>query len=276
MKRLIISLAIVFVMSAGLAINASAQYYWMNSSSDYSISLDIYKPSFDRDGIDFLTTVWFLSGKFEIGKNVGFYGEIPITYLDVDNDVFDDMENETAFGNPYLGLEFKFPTGNGKSVFVTRAGFRPPVISYEKRNSAEFAYTAMYNRLEAFLPEDWTLNGGFGYNMKFENMMNLDFNVNGALIIPKEDNYDTEFLLNYNLNVGYASEKAMFSAGIGGSILMTNTDLDLAERMETQLGMKVGLNYDKLHPNIQVRVPVEERLSNYIKMVIGLGVSYDL
>ncbi len=86
-KQLVIAalfVVTVFLMGSSVA----AQTYWMWPGNENSISLEVLKPDFSRgvDGFQTLTTVWFLSGRFEATDRLSIFVDLPLSNDDWSSD----------------------------------------------------------------------------------------------------------------------------------------------------------------------------------------------
>jgi len=286
MQRLIfcyvLPMAILFA-TLQLTTSLSAQPIWLEQTSGNSIAIEVLKPNFKGDDdFTFISSALFLSGRFSLGGNLIFVGEVPLAHANLDDikivdpstgeTIFElDFESETIIGNPYVGLQFHKP---GSNIF-TEIGGRIPVTPDDKFSASSIGASADFDRLEAFASDLLAITGKINYHNK--NASNLVIRLRGGptVWIPTDEG-DTELLLDYSAQVGYEGQQVSVIGGLTGRLIVTEEDLDFGERTFHHLGASASLNLGTVSLGIHFRIPIDEDLSDSIDSVLGLNLVFQL
>ena len=286
MQRLIfcyvLPMAILFA-TLQLTTSLSAQPIWLEQPSGNSIAIEVLKPNFKGDDdFTFISSALFLSGRFSLGGNLIFVGEVPLAHANLDDikivdpstgeTIFElDFESETIIGNPYVGLQFHKP---GSNIF-TEIGGRIPVTPDDKFSASSIGASADFDRLEAFASDLLAITGKINYHNK--NASNLVIRLRGGptVWIPTDEG-DTELLLDYSAQVGYEGQQVSVIGGLTGRLIVTEEDLDFGERTFHHLGASASLNLGTVSLGIHFRIPIDEDLSDSIDSVLGLNLVFQL
>lgn len=259
---------LVLLVSGQIAV---AQNYWLRSAEQTSVTLDIFKPSFDVEYYDFLTSVVYLSGYIEATDQLAVIIEFPIANADIGTD-FGDF-SETQFGNPYFGGEYKMSNLDKTQAGVFRLGVRPPIASDEKWIATEVGYVGMFDRFEAFFPDVTTLSGGGGYRLRADNGYGVDADVNGNVMFPSDG--DTELYIDYNLAVWFFAQQWRGGMGFAGRMLATESDMDFGERTIHQLGAFASYDFGQFRPGAHFRLPIDDDLGDVLNFVWGISLAVE-
>ncbi|MFQ6113378.1 MAG: hypothetical protein ACE5NG_04715 [bacterium] len=250
----------------------SAQTIWLNQGQDNSIAIEVLKPEFDGDDdFTFISTAWFLSGRFSLGENVMIAGELPIAHGGIDTD-FGVDESQTVIGNPYVGFEIR---RQGSSMFA-EIGVRPPLTPDDNPFASFVGLFSDFDRLEAFTPDILTVTGKVNYHRT--NASKVVFRIRGgtALLINTEGKGDdTELFLDYSGQVGYEGDQFSLIGGLTGRFLASE-DGDLGERTVLQLGLAASVGLRNVRPGIHLRIPLDDDLTGVLDLVAGLNLGVQL
>ena len=272
----VLPMAILFA-TLQLTTSLSAQPIWLEQTSGNSIAIEVLKPNFKGDDdFTFISSALFLSGRFSLGENLIFVGEVPLAHANRDDfkivdpstgeTLFElDFEPETIIGNPYVGLEFRKP---GSSVFIEIGG-RIPVTPDDKFSASSIGGSADFDRLEAFASDLLAITGKINYHNK--NASNLVIRLRGGptVWIPTDEG-DTELLLDYSAQVGYEGQQVSVIGGLTGRLIVTEDDRDFGERTFHHLGASATLNLGAARPGVHFRMPLDEPLNDRIDFIFGL------
>lgn len=271
--KLSIRIILLILCFSGVVISQSI---WLNGGNTNTIGLEIIKPNFaEEENITFASSVWFVSGKFALAKNVNVLTEIPFAYFDPTYDSMVD-ESEFTFGNPYLGVEYRSENSPVSAEF----GFRiPNSPGYDEKN-ADAASLGMISefidRPEAFVPDIIPLSLFVNYHEKTP--QGVVGKLRGGLVMMNytsdqiEEN--TDALGHYSAQVGYETSTIAVMGGISG--LWWIDSEDNAEKNWHQLGFTASLNTGKVSPGVSFRMPLDESLRDAIDMVFSLNVSVNV
>jgi len=277
MDRCGTKLLLVAILAVSLAGSISAQTYWMHPGAGKNVTLQIFKPKFDHgDGIGTLTSSWFFSGRFEASERVDIFVDIPVSNLDLDASVWSNVGSETLIGNPYLGIEARPSARHAPLSVIGRVGFRPPLASDEKWSAVEIGYITCFDRLEAFIPNYWSITFGLGHSHASENGVRYATNIDGVVMLPTEDGPDTEMFLNYNFEIWFQAPKFRFGAGFAGRWQATAEDTDFSEASVHQMGLAGVFDLGSFDPGFHVRIPIDDDFNEILDYVYGVSFSFDV
>ncbi|MFQ5864518.1 MAG: hypothetical protein ACE5IW_04730 [bacterium] len=249
-----------------------AQSIWVDQSSHNSIAIEILKPHLDGDeNFTFISSAWFLSGRFWLGENVVIMGELPLAYGALDEN-FGFDEDETIIGNPYIGLELR---KQGSPVYAEIGG-RIPLTPDDKFLAPTIGSYSDLDRLEAFASDVITLTAKMNYHQI--SASNLAFRIRGGptfWINTGGNGDDSELLLDYSAQVGYEGERITVLGGLTGRLLVTEGDLDLGERTFHQLGVAASVGLGTVRPGVHLRFPIDEDSNDLIDFVLGFNLAIE-
>jgi len=248
--------------------NASAQAVWMGGDQRPSLRLELAKPSVE-DELTFASFVGFLGGRVPVSKGVVLVAELPFANAKYD---VEGADGQFAFGNVLLASEFTF----GSSGYA-ELGVRLPTApeSSDKGLARELGLLADVERWEAFLRETVPIHLLLGY--RNHAATGLLVRVRGGPIVwfPTGE-ADTELFGVLDADVGYANQRFGVVGGLSSRILTTESDLDFGERTVFEFGVESWVAFGRLRPGLQLRLPIDEDLSDMVNSVIGVSVEVEL
>jgi hypothetical protein len=269
-KRNWLTVCLVLVILLVTGQTVSAQYYWLRLADQNSVTLDIFKPNFDHEGYDFLTSVIFLSGYYRASDQFALTLEYPISNADVGYGSLDFGET-MLLGNPYVGMEYTLANFDATQAGVFRLGIRPPLAQDDKWYALEVGYLGVFDRFEAFVFDVTTLSGGGGYRLRSESGFGFDVDVNGNLFLPADG--DNELYLDYNLTFWALLDQFKGGIGFAGRWWTTQDGLDFGEATVHQLGMLGSYDFGQFRPGLHLRVPVDDDLSDILTFTWGISLT---
>ncbi len=257
------------------AVPVSAQYYWMSPGCNDCATYEFYKPKFsDDDRFGFFTSVWYLSARIKASDAVNLVIEVPTSHIAWAARI--EGNKETGVGNPYFGIEAATGRSRGSDRLWGRIGIRPPVVANDDPRAAEFGLIATWNRLEAFMPNSWTLAAGVAGKSLWARNLEGEIGFQTVLLIPTSDRGDTELFIDYSLSLWYAPHRLAVGGGLAGRLWATAEDANLGERTVHQLGLAANYTVGRFRPGIQLRLPLDDQFENLIDFVYGVHVTYAL
>ncbi|MFQ5772250.1 MAG: hypothetical protein ACE5HX_17070 [bacterium] len=264
LSLLVIAMAIFFVTSL------SAQSIWLDQSQENSIALEILKPNFDRDDyFTFISSALFLTGRFSLGENVIFVGELPFVHGGFDSDF--GSESETIIGNPYVGFELHKQGSPGFAEIGVRIPLTP-----DENWASDVGIFSDFDRFEAFRTNILALTSMANYRNKSASNVVLRLRGGPSLLIYTGEGGDTDFWLAYSGQVGYEGEQVSVIGGLTGRFYISEGGGDLGNRTFHQLGVAASLGLGTVRPGIHFRIPIDDYLNNFIDFVFGfnLGIQF--
>jgi len=271
------SITVFFIMVlfsySFIGLNTSrAQPLWFDRNYDSGLLLEILKPEFEEeDDLTFLTSAWFLSGRFRSSEHLCWTFDIPYTHYGFNSDWAD--EKDDALGNPYLGVEI----GGSTSPYFGEIGFRLP-LAPETYDPAIVAgqFADHIDRAEAFVQDVLPIQALINHHSK--NTSGLTTRIRGGVInwIAIGERDESELFLLYSAHTGYGSSKGSIIAGFSGRYLLSENDLDFDEATLHRFSVDTGIQFGRIRPGIHFRLPLDDDLRDVIDYVIGFSLSVGL
>lgn len=264
LNAVIVALPLALVFSANRTL--MAQTLWIKPAGN-SLSINALKPDFDGDAsTSVLTSVWYGTLRYGLTPRIKIVADISVAHFGSD---FGD--SETAFGNPYLGVEFISPT----SSFFGEFGTRLPLAPDDNFGNLVGAVTEL-DRLEAHVPDVLSLLLIGNFFKEYPTGVYTRLRAGPSILVPTTDGRDTELFAVYGGLVGYANNGFDVSGGISGRAILSESDIDVGERTLHQAGIKASYATGRIRPSFQIRFPLDSDLSDIIDLSYGIGVSIEL
>ena len=266
------SLSVAWLACALLPASAAAQSPWVVPRSDRAVYLEILKPSFKNgDKFTFTTLAVFLSGRFAVGENTVLVGELPFANVGV-GDGFE--ESESAVGNIYLGAEF----GGAGSPAFGEFGVRLPLMRETDYFGPVFWFMDPVDRWEAFTHEVASVHAAFNYRYSGPTGLVVGFRLAPVLWIDTGEQLtdDVELLALYGAHAGYEAANVAVVGGFSGRVIITEEGADLGERTLHQLLLAASYGLGRWWPGVQMRVPLDEDLTDAIGPALSLSLAVQL
>jgi len=258
-----------------------SQPLWLDRSHDKTVALEILKPDFDDEYNTTFTSslAVFLSLRYPIGKKVLLVAELPFVHSKAEFFGYDKSDN--SIGNPYLGLEIR---GEG-SPFFAEVGVRAPLTQEEEDGELNVAAIVgamidQVDRLEAFAPDYLPITGMVNYQHKDPSGFVFRLRSGPAFLIDtdKQEREDaTESFLLYSAQAGYESKQISVDAGLSGRWWLTTEEYDtFGERTIHQFGLTTSIGLGIVRPGLQIRLPLDKDLTEFLDLVFGVNLGIHL
>ena len=271
---LFLRFAFAILMFFILHLHVSAQSIWLDQNHNKTIAYEFLKPDFDSEQeLTFLTSAMFLSGRFATSEKLYLVGEI--SFVNYGGQRYSgESYTESAFGNPYLGLEFY---NANKSIFG-EFGFRLPLAPKDDNQSALMVgfLTDFVERAEAFVPE--TFPNNLLINYRSVNESNLGLRVRGGITgwIPSGDRDENEWFLVYALQGGYQTEQVNILLGISGRFWLSRENVEFSDSIFHQFVVTTNFNIGSVQPGLVLKLPLNENLKDMVNLVFGVSFAVNL
>lgn len=253
-----------------LPASAIAQSLWTDQRADKSLTLELLKPDFDGpDNTTFATSVAVMSLRLTVGPRVHFVGEVPFAHFGAD--VGFGGQSENGLGNPYLGLEVR----SSDSRVFGEFGLRLPIAP---RNEATFVgFLTELDRWEGFLRDRLPVSAVFNYRYRAPAGFVTRLRLGPSVWIDAGDDADeSELLVVYSGQAGYEGRTVSLLAGLSGRMIVTESDINVGERTLHQLGLALTLGGGRVRPGAQLRIPLDQDLTDVLDAVFGLSLTVTL
>jgi hypothetical protein len=134
----------------------------------------------------------------------------------------------------------------------------------------------MWDRLEAFWPNIWSLVLGVGYESVGQNGLRSEFGLQMVTMIPTDDRGDTEVAIDYSVELWYAPQRFALGGGFFGRMFATEEDANFDERTLHQIGLAATYTAGKFKPGIHLRLPLDEVFDSELDYVYGVNIAYSV
>lgn len=271
-RSLLTFLSVAWLACLVLPAGVNAQSPWLVPRSDRAVHLEILKPSFDEDWAEYTFTTFalFLSGRFAVGDNIVLVGELPFATVGVEVEGFD--ESESTVGNIYLGAEF----GGTDSPAFGEFGVRLPLTKDTDYFGFEFMFMDVVDRWEAFIHEVASVHAATNFRYAAENGLGFRGRFAPVVWFDAGDALadDVEFFVLYSAQALFQGANVAVSGGFSGRLWVTVEDADLGERTLHQFVLAASYGLGRWWPGVQIRVPLDEDLTEAIgpAFCLSLGV----
>lgn len=259
-------LALTAALAALLAAPAAAQSIWLDREHRPSVLTEIYFPSFDGADSQFPTWTWFAATRLPVSQTVSFVGELPYVHGD-----FGTFASGSAIGNPYLGIEIA-PDPNGVRFDL---GVRPPLMEDDDDIAFITGYFTDVDREEAFFPHTLPVRLGIHYyhGANAGSHVAYDIRLVPALWIDTGDALsENEFFLGYGGMVRYEAENLRVGAGLTGRYNVTNEVGGFSDNSVHQFEIAGDFLKGSVRPGVQIKIPLDSDLSDFVNPAFGLSV----
>jgi hypothetical protein len=261
--------ALVLIAALLTAAPASAQSIWLDREHRPSVLVEIEFPSFDDADSQFPTWVWYAGTRLPTGRAMSFVAELPYARGE-----FENTPGQSSIGNPYIGMEYA-PRPTGPRVEL---GVRAPLTSDDKLLPFLMGYYTDIERQEAFVPDQVTVRLGLHYRHAAtpDSRIAWDLRLVPSVWIPTEDTFleESEGFLGYGGLVRYEGDDVRIGGGLTGRWLMTSDGADFSEASLHQLELAADFLHGPVRPGVQVKLPLDEGLTNTLDSVFGLSVTF--
>ena len=246
-------------MACTMAVTVHAQSIWLPPSNGNQVSLEIVKVDYNDNVADvtFTSLVWYFSGRITPIPALTLVGELPVSRMDENEWPFYsyDPDPQTAFGNPYLGGEYRSVGGS----VITEFGLRLPVAPDDKGDAELQGVWSDADRWEAWLPNlvSMRLRIGMDATTPTPSMQLVTrFRVGPTLWIPTEGDNDVELFADAVAGLWFQPRNAMFGLTLSSRTLLTEQGPNFWHRSEFQLGLDANATFGRLRPGVHFHVPL--------------------
>ncbi len=256
------ALGLVFAAGAG-----RGQDIWLRPEATSYLSVEFLKPDFDQESFtSFVTGVIYLSAKYVISERVAVVGEVPFSRVGFD-DGFGD--SETLVANPYVGVELRNPSGPS----FLEVGLRLPVASDDKFSATQVGFYTDADRFEAFLADVATVAIRVNYVHTGPSGLLARLRIGPSFWVDTGETLaDNEVFVDYSAQLGYEGGAMRWLGGLTGRWFATGEG-DFGNRSFHQFGAALAVKLGQVEPGVQVRVPLDEDLSDIIDFVVGFNLT---
>ncbi len=257
MTRRSASAAVAIMAVAGaMPAGGQAQSLWLDPQSDRAVSVEWLHPVFGGLTDDVLNAATFVSFRYPLRSGLVLEGDIPLAYADVPD------VRQLVVGNPYLGVR------HAAGRFAAEIGVRLPLMVDNRDEAQTVGLFADMDRWEAFVERVVPVTIQANYTVDWPTGFTLRLRGGPSIWIPTEE--DGEAIVDYAVTGGYRGARVRIVAGLSGMLIVTEPELNLAERSLHELGAMVETRLGPLTPGLQLRLPIDTDPDRPHDVVLGL------
>jgi hypothetical protein len=252
---------------------AQAQSIWTPRFDRGSVSVEVYKPSFDNDAdLTFASSLWFVTARVPAASGVFFVGDLSYSHISYSYIGFKDDESSSTIGNPYVGVEFR-RTGDDLSFEL---GTRLPLVDDKEPAASFYGLYGDLRRWEAWVEDILPVSLLAHYQKSDDRGFGVRIDAGPILWIATGDREDSELFVLLSIQGIYTGEDARASAGIVSRAILTNENYDGAESTFHEFGVSTAFRFGHVWPGFQFRIPLDEDLTDTIDYTFGLQMNFEL
>lgn len=217
-----------------------------------------------------MTGAGVLGGSYLVSDRTTLVAEVPVAQYraEIGDDDPASIE-ETALGNPYLGLG----VSSTRVPLLAELGIRLPLAP--DSNAATFAGVASdLDRSEAFAPQLFAAQVLLNTRWELSRETSVRLRGGPLLTTPTQDaDGTTELFVRYSLQGWHEGDRYVLGIGLTGRAHVTESDLRLADRTVHQLGATLIFNFSRIQPGLLLRTPLNGPGSDAVGLVLGFTLS---
>lgn len=263
--------------------DACAQSQWLDYGDGNSVSIEFCKPFLQRDslgtfltpGFSALSGALFITGRYNVTKNVTLVGEIPLVngkFEYDDDDLNSQSESGIKFGNPYIGGEYALP----KSPLFFELGLRIPVVQQDPIVGTLVGVRADIDRSEAFFKDIVPVYGAVNFKTVTESNILFKLRAGGNVWFnARKLGFDSPqvFSVDYTLQTGYVNKRVNILLGLTGRYDSDSGPQYPDKYTFLQYGLMITVPYKNFRPSFSVRVPGEDA-DKFFNYVVAFNLTY--
>lgn len=275
-NRALMIRAVVLILCIIPAV-APAQSPCFFITDERAVSLEFFKPFIRyEESQNTLNMVSFLSYQNSLNDKITFFVDIPFATYDAKGGAINNIAGYTGkstsatAGNTMMGAKFWNDDKSGEISFALRL----PIVQRKDRVAAIYGNITDLSRTEAFDYERLYAIARYVYTVKTESQASYRLAVGGAASLTNPGNADAEFNVHYSGHVLYQGNTVNCGFGLNG-VYYFNTPgadaVDFTARTMHQVEFFAGLRNNLFRPGLQIIFPMDQRIKDLARMVIGIN-----
>lgn len=223
-------------------------------------------PAFEESFIiDSPSSIYELYARLYIGNRLAVIGSFPVSHYSSSAIVGGRKINETAAGNPFLGVRFE-SISPGLSL---ETGFRLPLAP--DNLGVVTGLLVEDFAPEAFLSESPSVKVLLRYN--YGHGSGFTFQLGGGPNYWMVKDAENEMVLNYYSQMHYQIANIKLGIGFTGIGILSEADLSLDERTDHYVGFMSSYSFKPMRVSGFVKVPLDKQLRDNLNYSIGLSLA---
>lgn len=259
-------MAIFLVISTSTILS---QFVWPRADDRSSVTLRVLSASYNGiSGVTGYSTSF--SCRIKGGEKAFLVADIPYM-VSKETPTLGPTTSKCAVGNAYVGFEWTRDDPSISGEF----GVRLPTMAEKDFRATDATRLGDIDRLEAYFPRFWTLQGAFNYHPVGEEGFGALMRLGASLWVPTKAAYTTQIFIDYGLGLGFDGGIARIGVGFSGRFLTTSrhelfTTENPLHRFEVGADARVG----PIRPGIFYRVPLPGSI-DWVCSSFGATISVD-
>ncbi len=269
--RIAVLMGLLVFLIATPSLNAQA--ILTHQFGKQTVAVEVLKPNFtDAEGVEFVTSAWFVSGLWKFRDNWAFLAELPLARygqeLRVNGQPTLDI-SETTIGNLYTGVRYGQPNG----TFSANLGVRFPFAEQDKVNAELAGRFSDVERWDAFVPNALGFIGTGQYRLQLNHGFFIGARGGGSFLVntDKETGEDaSDLYLLYGVSAGYRAPKFDLTADFSGRFLATNDVGGFGENSWHFAALSATYKVGRVWPGVQFKLPLDKDSRDVVDFVGGV------
>ncbi len=234
--------------------SARAQSLWIPRDRDRCAQIEFLEPGLELIDETFSTAALFLDARYSWASDLAFVVEVLFTRFDGNYEFYigDPYEEESAFGNPYLGREVG---GNGSLVFG-EIGARLPLMDDEKLHAAIPGTRSDVTRWDAFIANFVPVHAAINLREVSASGISTRLRLSPVLLIPTKPGYDTDLFGVYAWQIGYEGQTIRVGGALSGRIFFTTNVGNPGTRSTNQFEFHADFGPWSIRPGAELKLPL--------------------
>jgi hypothetical protein len=225
------------------------------------------KPFFDTDGFfgdgfGFTTSILDATVVVPFSPGPALFVRMGLAHATIEG-----APSSSTLSNPRLGVLFgEEGATNGELHVDLPLGSEFGDDDY----ATGMAFLTDFERIERFLPDAWSAGGSVTAESITESDTRFGGRLGANVWVPTEDGADAEVIGLFGGFVRVPARSARIGAELSGLVIVSESGLSLGERMTSHLTLSGALPSVAASPEVYVRLPLDDDVSEALKFVLGL------
>jgi hypothetical protein len=257
------------ILIASLILAASplpAQSIWTMRGERSALEVEYLHPVLKDGANPSSADIITISTRVRSGNTTAVTFELPWVSGTTSSSFLFESQSQSAIGNPYLGIEFE----SDDKQFFGEIGVRLPLMSEQSTTAAIAGITGDFDRFEAYTPNIFQVGGALNLKPELGGGFSIRLRCGPYFDFSTRESGGSETLINYAAVLAFESESVGAGAGIAGR---SNTAGNASNSTVGQFEGSLRLHVDKVHPALQLRIPLDEALQNLYDIELGINLA---
>jgi hypothetical protein len=257
-------LLLATMLLASITLTADAQTLWRGRSTASSVGLSFQRPKFSERNTEYSGLVFALAGEFALSPSTLLMVELPFMTASISSAFYSN--DETAVGNPYLGVQF----GSRESEFFGEFGVRLPFMEDGNGLAGSIGVLADIEHFEAYVPHILQISASANAETEIAPTLWLLAKAGPDADIFTKGGGDGNLYLNYGATMQLRLEE--FRAGFGYAARTLLNRSEFSDRTVDHVAIGGSYRFTHVELGLQARYSMDEYIRREIDFAYGLSV----